>query len=382
MKITVWDIPTRAFHWLLVSSYLGAFLSSGREWLLEYHTAFGYAALGLTVFRVLWGFTGNRFARFSDFVHGWGPVKEYISRAIRLDPPRYLGHNPAVGWVVIFILSLTTALSVTGIIVYSGEEMRGAFAGLFSFETAMYARSVHELLSWVAITVVTVHVCAALFHDFILRENIILSMITGKKEDPESWEKRTSALKGEGRNTLRLVVWVSVAVMGAFAVAYLPPQVGGRGAEIAPVQVLDEGGRPVAVAQNQTYEDECASCHNAFHPTLLPEASWEKVMAGLEDHFGDNVALDEEARSEILGYLTANSAERALSEASRKILYSIKGESVLRITDAPYWKEKHSEIKDEVYKRKTVISRSNCLACHPGANAGSFEDRDIKIPEQ
>lgn len=384
MKMKIWDLPTRLFHWMLAASFAGAYFTSRSEWLLERHTVFGYIALGLVAFRVLWGFEGNRFARFSEFVKGWGAVKSYIINAARLKPDRYLGHNPAVGWVVIFVLLLTSAICVTGIITYSGEEGRGAFSGLFSFNAAMYAAVIHDLLADLAVAVIVIHICAALFHDFILKENIIISMITGNKEDPESWRERVSHMQpGEGLSRARLAIWIFVAILAGAGLIYLPPE--GRKdfkSSVEPRKPAAAKGQ--AAGPEEAWKAECASsCHNAFHPMLLPQGSWKKVVSRLNDHFGDNVALDEETKRAVLGYLLENSAEKSGTEASRKILNSLKeGDSPERITDTPYWKVKHSEINDEVYKRKSVVSKSNCVACHPGAEAGSFEDKDILIPKK
>lgn len=383
MKIKVWDIPTRLFHWLLVGAYIGAFFTSESEWYLEYHTVAGYIAFGLVGFRVLWGFSGNKYARFSDFIKGWGPVKDYIAKTARLKPPRYLGHNPAVGWIVLFMFLLTVAIAVSGIITYAGEEGRGFFAWYFSYETAVYAGMVHLFLTKFVILMIVVHVCAALFHDFILKENIILSMVTGTKEDAESWQERVSHLKpDEGRSVLRLGVWVFVAVMGGVGLIYLPPEGEQSASELGLPKIIDEKGVAAEFAPNETWKAECAaSCHNAFHPTLLPAQSWNKLSEGLSDHFGDDVTLDEETKKEIFDYLIASSAEHSTSEASIKILRSIKkGDVPIRITEVPYWKVKHSEIKEEVFARKSVVSKSNCVACHPGSEVGSFEDKDIRIP--
>jgi hypothetical protein len=139
------------------------------------------------------------------------------------------------------------------------------------------------------------------------------------------------------------------------------------------------GLRPLE--RNQVYEEECGSCHNAFSPTLLPAKSWEKVMAGLGEHFGDDASLPEETSMEISKWLAASSAERAFSEPSKKIISSMGDAAPLRITETEYWKEKHSDIGAEVYSRKAVSNKTNCAACHPGATSGSFEDRDISVPK-
>jgi len=142
----VWDMPTRLFHWFLAAFYAAAFFTSRNEWHLEYHVIVGYIAGGLIIFRVLWGFAGNRYARFSEFLKGWKEVKSYISNAISLKPPRYVGHNPAVGWIVIFMLLMTAAIVLTGIITYSGEENMGMLASIFTYETASIAKRVHLFL--------------------------------------------------------------------------------------------------------------------------------------------------------------------------------------------------------------------------------------------
>lgn len=385
MKVKVWDIPTRVFHWALVAVFIATFLSSRNESCLAVHSKAGYLALGLVAFRLFWGFAGNRYARFSDFVRGWTELSAFISAALKhRRPPRVLGHNPVVGWVVLGMLGVTLILALTGIITYSGEENLGVFAGSVSFETATYGHSIHELAAGLIIIMIVVHVFAALIHDFVFRENIILSMITGVKEDEESLSERTSHMApGEGRSLFTLLVWAIVAVAGGAALVFLPPAGKTDFSRLQPPRIIDDKGLVSRVLPNDVWESECASaCHNGFNPTLLPAVSWRRVMAGLDDHFGDNVELDPEINKEILDYMVSASAEKSVTEASKKLLSSIGGGTPpLRITEIPYWKKKHSGIDPKVFERKSVSSRSNCIACHPGSDKGSFEDRDIKIPE-
>ncbi|MDD5433790.1 MAG: cytochrome b/b6 domain-containing protein [Nitrospira sp.] len=381
--IKVWDLPTRLFHWLLVLAYLGVFYTSYSEWLLEYHTAAGYTALGLVIFRILWGFAGNHHARFSGFLKGWQDVKSFIKDTVKLKPQRHLGHNPAVGWAVVFMLLSTAVITLTGIILFSGEENRGFWAGKFTFQTAEFLRPIHIYMAYTMVVVIVGHICLALFHDFILRENIILSMITGKKEDSELWSQRVSHFHhGEGRSVLRLFVLIAVTIMGGFALVYLPPDGGSDFSKMKPPKVLNDRGYAVRIELNKTWKEECtSSCHSAFYPSLLPARSWEKIMARLDNHYGDNVTLDENSRKDILNFLIASSAERATTESSKKMLYSIRADEVPeRITDVAYWRHKHDDIAEDVFKRKTIMSKSNCIACHPGAETGSFEDEDINIP--
>ncbi len=382
MKIKVWDGPTRTFHWLLVFSYLAVFFTSRSEWYLSYHTMAGYLALALVIFRIFWGFSGGPYARFSGFVTGWGGVKSFLKSTIRLEPVRYIGHNPAVGWVVLMMLAVTAALTTTGIIIYSGEEGLGPLAGYFTFETAVYAKLIHTVLAYLAVLMVVVHISAALFHDFILKENIIKAMITGSKEDEEGWKvtyARESEAPESGHPAARLVFWICITLLGAMGLFYLPPE---RAPGFLPPRLM---GASEDRRESEIWLDECSACHAPFHPTLLPASSWKLVMDGLDDHFGDDASLDPEVSVEVLEYLLSASAELSTSEASKQILYSIEKsgiEAPIRVTDIPYWIRKHSDIDKEVYDRKSVVSKSNCIACHPGSDAGSFEDADIRVPEE
>lgn len=373
MKIEkVWDLPTRVFHWSFAAALIASFAASTREWFLDWHVLAGMSALALAAFRVLWGFSGNRNARFSGFVRGWAETKSFLAGLAKLSPARYAGHNPAVGLVVIVMLGLAAFLAATGIIVYSGEEMRGPLTGIFSFETAEAASAVHSIAAYSFLALAVVHVAAALLHDIVWKEGLIFSMLSGKKTVECSPNQPVIQ-----RPFLKKTAFAVFAALIAAAVLTVVP--GQQASGNTPALVKGEGGlRPLEV--NAVYEEECGSCHNAFSPTLLPSRSWEKVMGGLEDHFGDDASLPDETSSEILSWLAASSAERAFSESSRKIIGSIGDAAPLRITETEYWKEKHSELGAEVYSRKAVSSRTNCSACHPGAPVGSFEDRDISVP--
>ncbi|CAG1066022.1 putative Ni/Fe-hydrogenase B-type cytochrome subunit [uncultured bacterium] len=369
----IWDLPTRLFHWTFAASFMTAFAASTREWFLDYHVMAGALVLAGASFRFLWGFSGNRNARFSGFVRGWAEIKSFLTGFIRLNPAKYPGHNPAVGLAVIVMLALAAVLGATGVIVYSGEEMRGPLAGFFSFETAETAGLIHSVAAWSFLALAGVHIAAALLHDVIWKEGLIRSMLTGRKK-VESMEDAAVAERPILKKTA-FVLFAFVAASAAMLVATGQQASGHAGA------LVEGNGGFKPLEKNIAYEEECGSCHNAFSPTLLPARSWEKVMAGLAEHFGDDASLPDETSSEIRAWLLASSAERALSEPSKKILSSIGEGAPLRITETAYWKEKHVDIGEEVYSRKSVTSRTNCAACHPGSPWGSFEDRDISVPK-
>lgn len=142
------------------------------------------------------------------------------------------------------------------------------------------------------------------------------------------------------------------------------------------------GGPDVARADNPAYVKECGSCHFAYQPGLLPSKSWELVMAGLADHFGDNAELAPEDQKALTAYLTANSADTANQKTAVKTMKSLKGApQTLRITQSPYFVHEHGKIPQKLYKdNPKVKSLSYCNRCHVNAGEGSFNEHEVNIP--
>lgn len=154
-------------------------------------------------------------------------------------------------------------------------------------------------------------------------------------------------------------------------------------AAVAPSLFADsDRGPDVAPITNALYRQECASCHMAYPPGLLPARSWAKLMANLADHFGDNAELAPEDQKAITTFLTAHAADRATEKRARKIANSLRsGETPLRITETPYIRSKHRELPARlVTGNPKVKSLAQCNACHRRAEAGSYQEREIDIP--
>jgi mono/diheme cytochrome c family protein len=122
------------------------------------------------------------------------------------------------------------------------------------------------------------------------------------------------------------------------------------------------------------YQQECAACHVAYPPGLLPAASWQRVVGGLAKHYGTDASLDEASRREIGAWLVANAGtyKRASEEPPQD-----------RITRSAWFLREHreGEVSASVWKRASVGSPSNCQACHTGAGQGDFNERNIRIPK-
>lgn len=138
----------------------------------------------------------------------------------------------------------------------------------------------------------------------------------------------------------------------------------------------------IGAATNGAYLKECGACHLAYQPEFLPKRSWQKIMGGLDKHFGDTAALDDTTNSEILSYLVKNSADASSSRLAGKVLSSVAHtETPIRISETPYFIRKHREVQPNVFKRKSIGSPANCGACHPMADKGDYNERKIKIPK-
>lgn len=130
------------------------------------------------------------------------------------------------------------------------------------------------------------------------------------------------------------------------------------------------GGRLPPITHEATLK-ECAACHMAFQPQLLPARSWDALMKGLDDHFGENAGLAPEVAADITAYLTAHAAD---GRSKTKWMRGISaGDTPLRITETPYWVRKHRREVSEADLRKAG-SKANCVACHRGADQGYYDD--------
>ena len=116
VKIAVWDLPTRLFHWLLVVLAAVSFTTGkigGHA--MQYHEWSGFAILNLLVFRIIWGFVGSRPSRFSDFVKGPAAVWRYATALVKGSSARFLGHTPLGGWSVLAMLLALLIQAATGL---------------------------------------------------------------------------------------------------------------------------------------------------------------------------------------------------------------------------------------------------------------------------
>jgi cytochrome b len=211
--IKVWDIAVRVFHWTLVGCFAIAFISA--EDFRKLHVIFGYSVLFLVLFRILYGFVGTKYARFSDFLYHPAEIANYLKGLLIGRPKHYIGHNPAGGFMIFILLLSLLSLTLTGLKAY-GVKGHGPLAqNEISFMTNAFADSddkenhdehkyreqrsqenhrneknekdefweeVHEAVAYFTLFLVSIHIMGVLVSSLVHRENLIKAMITGRKQ--------------------------------------------------------------------------------------------------------------------------------------------------------------------------------------------------------
>ncbi len=154
----VWDLPTRLFHWLFAAAVIGAIVTVkvGGTW-MDWHPIFGVTALVLLTFRVIWGFTGSRYARFSSFVKGPRTVWHYLRHPEERSPP---GHSPLGGLSVVALLLVVAVQAGTGLFATDDILTSGPLNQFVSSDTAALLTSIHKWNENVLFGLVGLHLVA------------------------------------------------------------------------------------------------------------------------------------------------------------------------------------------------------------------------------
>lgn len=281
MKILVWDLPIRLFHWLFAGAFAVAWLTAEADNWFNVHVFAGYLMLGLLGFRLIWGFVGGRYARFGAFLFRPGEGFGYLMQVLAGTARRHLGHNPAGSWAIYLLLSLALLAGLSGLATLGGQEGQGPLAWM-PYVAARAFREVHEALACAMLGVVALHLAGVVLESWRHRENLPRTMLTGIKE-----------------------------------------------------------GLPEAATSSRRIISALA--------LLLA------VVAGGAWFFGNAPAI---AREQDAGYKINRSIDPR--------------ETPLRITETPYWKDRHADISVAAWRSPPVGSRANCVACHRDAERGMF----------
>lgn len=167
-KILVWDAPVRVFHWLMVLSFAGAYLTADSERWRLVHVSLGYTMGGLVAFRLVWGLVGSRHARFRSFVTGPAALLRYGRSLLDQRPEHFVGHNPA-GAVAIVLLLLSSLVIV------------GSGWAIYNDAGPAWLARLHDVASRFMMLLVVVHVAGVALASSLHGENLVRAMVDGRK---------------------------------------------------------------------------------------------------------------------------------------------------------------------------------------------------------
>ncbi len=177
----VWDLPTRIFHWGLVTLVMGLVatgLIGGNA--MVWHMRFGFAVLSLLLFRVVWGLIGGRWSRFASFIYAPRTVLAYLKGAGK--PEHSVGHNPLGAGSVFAMLLFLLAQVGSGLVSDDDIATSGPLSKFVSNAIVSSATSYHKNVGkYVLLVLVVLHIAAIIFYLMKKRENLITPMIHGDK---------------------------------------------------------------------------------------------------------------------------------------------------------------------------------------------------------
>ncbi len=181
--IKVWDPVIRIGHWTLVVAFFTAYFTE--DDFLTLHVWAGYIIGVVVILRVLWGFVGSKYARFTEFVRSPSAALGYLANLARGRSPRFIGHNPAGGLMILALLIFLAGTVFSGVMLYALEEGAGPLAAWIpgNADREELWEEIHEVFANLMLLLIAVHVAGVLFSAYIHRENLVKAMITGRKKE-------------------------------------------------------------------------------------------------------------------------------------------------------------------------------------------------------
>ena len=171
----VWDLPTRVFHWLLVLTIIGSYVTA-KLGLMPWHQRLGLLMIGMLIFRVVWGLIGPRHARFSNFIKGPATILKYLKGGISS-----AGHNPLGAGMVVLMLLLLALQATTGLFSTDDVAFVGPYFPAVSHKLAEQLTGIHHKNFNFILAAIVLHLCAITFYTFVKKERLVPAMVHGYK---------------------------------------------------------------------------------------------------------------------------------------------------------------------------------------------------------
>lgn len=192
-QVLVWDVLVRTFHWTLVVSFFTGFFITDK---FPLHAYAGYTIFCLVLGRILWGFIGSPYARFSAFTYTVKETARYILAAFRMGEAReYLSHNPMGAMMVFAFLTLLLGNAVVGTMLYAAQQLEGPLVDIVPVEWDVTLETIHFTMAKVLMGLACFHIAGVLWSSYWHRQNYVLAMFTGYKS---AFMRRTHR-EGDGR---------------------------------------------------------------------------------------------------------------------------------------------------------------------------------------
>ncbi len=184
--VKVWDLPTRLFHWTLVTLFLFLVISGelGGQ-LMRWHILSGCLLSGLIIFRVIWGILGSYHARFINFVRSPNVALMYLLALFKGNAGVYMGHNPAGAIMVLLLLIALCLQALTGLVTTDDVLWSGPLYSWVNEAIAEWGAAIHHALEVILKLLVIVHILSVLVHEFYFKDPIVGAMIHGYKVVPQ-----------------------------------------------------------------------------------------------------------------------------------------------------------------------------------------------------
>lgn len=175
----VWDRFVRTFHWATVLCFATAYLTAD-EWMAGHRWA-GYTLTTLVLARLAWGVMGSEHARFRDFLRGPQQVKRYLTGLWQGHGQRYLGHNPAGGWMIVALLSALLLTTITGMLMIAPGGKGPLAHTVLASLGGHWLEEPHEFFANTTVGLIVIHLAGVVISSLLHQENLIRAMLTGYK---------------------------------------------------------------------------------------------------------------------------------------------------------------------------------------------------------
>lgn len=179
--VRVWDLPTRLFHWGLVVCIFGLVATAyvPGSW-IEWHARLGYAVFALLLFRLVWGFVGGRWSRFSAFFYSPRSILAYLRG--QGHPDHGIGHNPLGAASVVAMILALIAQVATGLVSDDEIAFQGPLNRLVESSKGLTATWYHkDVGQWLVVALIVLHVLAIAFYQWKKKQNLVGPMLHGDK---------------------------------------------------------------------------------------------------------------------------------------------------------------------------------------------------------